>query len=71
MFAGSGQRRLEHAWAWLSLFTLVLCWDLSLRLDQRTSPPRVRIAHVLERENLSTERERGIPLRNAARIKTR
>ena len=71
MSAGAGQRRLEHAWAWLSLFTLVLCWDASLRLDQRMSPPRVRIAHVLEREELTSELERGVPLRNAARVKTR
>jgi len=32
-------------WAWLSLLTLVLCWDVSARLETRVSPPRVRIAH--------------------------
>jgi hypothetical protein len=36
-------------WAWLSLLTLVLCWDASARLETRVSPPRVRIAHAGER----------------------
>jgi hypothetical protein len=67
----SVQRRLEHAWAWLSLLTLVLCWDASLRLEQRMSPPRVRIAHALDREELPTERERGVPRRNAERFRMR
>jgi hypothetical protein len=42
------QDRREKAWAWLTLFTLILCWDASLRLDERVSPPRVRIAHIGE-----------------------
>jgi hypothetical protein len=64
MIGGWGKRRLESAWAWLSLITLVLCWDASLRLDQRVSPPRVRIAHAVEREDFSTAaRERGMPQR--------
>lgn len=36
-------------WAWLSVLTLVLCWDASARLETRVSPPRVRIAHAGER----------------------
>jgi hypothetical protein len=48
--AGRRQRRLEAMWAWLSLVTLILCWDASARLDTRVSPPRVRIAHAGERE---------------------
>ena len=43
------QRRRELTWAWLSLLTLVLCWDASARLETRVSPPRVRIAHAGER----------------------
>jgi hypothetical protein len=35
-------------WAWLSLVTLVICWDASARLETRVSPPRVRIAHAGE-----------------------
>ena len=46
----SKQRRLELAWAWGSLLTLIICWDAALRLDQHVSPPRVRIAHVAEVE---------------------
>jgi hypothetical protein len=42
------QSRREKLWAWLSLVTLVLCWDASIRLDERVSPPRVRIAHIGE-----------------------
>jgi hypothetical protein len=43
-----GQQRRESMWAWLSLLTLVLCWDVSARLETRVSPPRVRIAHAGE-----------------------
>jgi hypothetical protein len=43
-----GQQRRESMWAWLSLLTLVLCWDASARLETRVSPPRVRIAHAGE-----------------------
>jgi hypothetical protein len=42
-------RRREALWAWASLVTLVICWDRSARLDERISPPRVRIAHALDR----------------------
>jgi hypothetical protein len=42
----SNSQRREAAWAWLSLVTLILCWDASARLDERVSPPRVRIAHA-------------------------
>lgn len=43
-------RRREVAWAWLSLITLVICWDRAARLDERGSAPRVRIAHAIDRE---------------------
>jgi hypothetical protein len=43
------QQRREMTWAWLSLLTLVLCWDAAARLETRVSPPRVRIAHAGER----------------------
>jgi len=42
------QSRREKVWAWLTLIALVLCWDASMRLDERVSPPRVRIAHIGE-----------------------
>jgi hypothetical protein len=71
MVVRSRQRRLEHAWAWLSLLTLVLCWDASLRLDQRVSPPRVRIAHAVDREELPNARVRGVSDRSADRIRMR
>ena len=43
------QRRREATWAWLSLVTLLICWDAAARLETRVSPPRVRIAHAGER----------------------
>jgi hypothetical protein len=43
-------RRREVIWAWASLVTLVICWDRSARLDERVSPPRIRIAHALDRD---------------------
>jgi hypothetical protein len=32
------QSRREKVWAWLSLVILLLCWDASIRLDERVSP---------------------------------
>jgi hypothetical protein len=42
------QSRREKVWAWLTLVALILCWDACIRLDERVSPPRVRIAHIGE-----------------------
>ena len=44
------QRRREHLWAWLSVLLLVLCWDASLRLDEKVPLPRTRLAHAAEVE---------------------
>ena len=44
------QSKLETAWAWASVLILVVCWDVALRLDERVSLPRVRIAHAGEIE---------------------
>jgi hypothetical protein len=43
------QQRRETTWAWLSLVTLLICWDAAARLEMHVSPPRVRIAHAGER----------------------
>jgi hypothetical protein len=45
--------RREQVWAWLSVVTLIICWDASARLDQRVSPPRVRMAHAGEADDVS------------------
>jgi len=42
------RHRREQAWAWLSLIVLIICWDASARLGERVSPPRTRIAHVMD-----------------------
>lgn len=42
------RHRREQVWAWLSVVTLVICWDASQRLDERVSLPRTRMAHVSE-----------------------
>jgi hypothetical protein len=49
------QRQREHAWAWLSLLTLLICWDASLRLDERVSIPRARIAHAADASEASQQ----------------
>lgn len=42
------RQRREQVWAWLSLVVLIICWDVSSRLEERVSPPRARIAHAVE-----------------------
>ena len=46
------RHRCEQVWAWLSVVTLVICWDASQRLDERVSLPRTRIAHVSEDQEM-------------------
>jgi hypothetical protein len=46
------RHRREQVWAWLSLVTLIICWDASERLGDRVSPPRARIAHVSDDQEL-------------------
>jgi hypothetical protein len=46
------RHRREQVWAWLSLVTLVICWDASERLGERVSPPRTRIAHVSDDQDV-------------------
>jgi hypothetical protein len=41
----AARSRREKIWAWLTLATLMLCWDASMRLDERVSLPEPRIAH--------------------------
>jgi hypothetical protein len=46
------RQRREQVWAWLSLVVLIICWDASSRLGERVSPPRSRIAHALDEEDI-------------------
>lgn len=46
------RQRREQVWAWLSLVVLIICWDASSRLGERVSPPRARIAHALDEEDI-------------------
>lgn len=46
------RQRREQVWAWLSLVVLIICWDASSRLGERVSPPRSRIAHALDEEEM-------------------
>jgi hypothetical protein len=46
------RHRREQVWAWLSLVTLIVCWDASERLGEQVSPPRTRIAHVSEDQEI-------------------
>jgi hypothetical protein len=36
--------------AWASLVLLLVCWDASLRLDEKVSMPRPRLSHLVELE---------------------
>ena len=49
------RHRREQVWAWLTLVTLIICWDASERLGERVSPPRTRIAHVSEDQEVFNE----------------
>ena len=46
------RQRREQVWAWLTLVVLIICWDASARLEERVSPPRTRIAHVVDDDEL-------------------
>ena len=46
------RQRREQVWAWLSLVVLIVCWDASSRLGERVSPPRTRVAHVVDGEEM-------------------
>jgi len=43
-------RNRETLWAWLSLLTLLICWDAAARLDEKVSPPRPRLSRLAEME---------------------
>lgn len=46
------RHRREQVWAWLSLVTLIVCWDASSRIGERVSPPRPRLARVIEDDEM-------------------
>ena|SRR5687768_2514415 len=46
------RQRREKAWAWLSLVVLIICWDASSRIGERVSPPRARLAHAIEQDEM-------------------
>jgi hypothetical protein len=43
-----GRRQRERILALLALITLVVAWDMTLRLDEQTAPPRMRTSHAVE-----------------------
>ena len=40
----------ERILAALAFVMLIIAWDATLRLDERVSPPRMRVSHGAERE---------------------
>ena len=46
------RQRREQAWAWLTVVVLIVCWDASSRLEERVSPPRARMAHAVEEDEM-------------------
>jgi hypothetical protein len=64
--------RRERVWAWLSVLTLIICWDASARLDQHVSPPRVRMAHAGDADDSTRGSERSLaPDRTRVALRTR
>ena len=49
--AAQARRRREHTLAWLAGIVLIVAWDATLRLDERVSPPRMRLSHAVEVES--------------------
>jgi hypothetical protein len=69
--AARDRHQRERAWAWLSVLTLIICWDAASRLDQHMSPPRVRIAHAGESGDDSRTGEHARPLADQLGIRMR
>ena len=42
------KRRRERILAGLAFLMLIVAWDATLRLDERRSPPRMRLSHAVE-----------------------
>lgn len=42
------KRRRERILASLAFLMLIVAWDATLRLDERMSPPRMRLSHAVE-----------------------
>ena len=40
----------ERVLAGLALLMLIVAWDATLRLDEKMSPPRMRMAHAVDGE---------------------
>lgn len=47
----AAKRRRERILACVALVMLIVAWDASLRLDERSSPPRMRVSHAVEVES--------------------
>jgi hypothetical protein len=43
--------RRERILAGIAFLMLIVAWDATLRLDERMSPPRMRMAHAVEVES--------------------
>lgn len=54
------KRRREQVLASLAFIMLIVAWDATLRLDERMSPPRMRMSHAVERE-VGTQVEVFVP----------
>jgi hypothetical protein len=47
----AAKRRRERILACVALVMLIVAWDASLRLDEQSSPPRMRVSHAVEVES--------------------
>ena len=46
----AAKRWRERILASLAFVMLIVAWDATLRLDERMSPPRMRVSHAVEME---------------------
>jgi hypothetical protein len=54
------RRWRERVLAVLALVMLIFAWDATLRLDEKMSPPRVRVSHAVELEG-ELQRQTFVP----------
>jgi hypothetical protein len=56
----AARSRRERILAVLAFVMLIVAWDATLRLDERTSPPRVRMSHAVDYEGEAKTQSLGL-----------
>jgi predicted metal-binding membrane protein len=64
----TSKRRRERVLAGLAFLMLIVAWDATLRMDERMSPPRMRMSHAVEVES-DPNRNGGLSFARQASIR--